>query len=161
MRSLYPTAVPFGVLLILILTYVPMSVSSLPIAIFQNRNSLPANSSHTDDKLVFDVAFALVLFVALAMTYLLIASRMTIDRFFILINRLGLSENFIFLAEVSITFAEEVVDQILYLRIGNILGIVLSLFIDANANDAGRDFTRPMGGLANPISTTARFVPHR
>ena len=57
--SLYHTTFSFLVTLILILTYVPTLVSSLPIAVFQYQNSHASDSSYIDYKLVFDVSFAL------------------------------------------------------------------------------------------------------
>ena len=56
--SRYRATFAFLVLLTLILTYLPMPVSSLPIVTFQDRNSHASNSSYINDQLVFDVSFA-------------------------------------------------------------------------------------------------------
>jgi hypothetical protein len=56
--SLKRTTFIFLVLLALILTYVPMPVSSRPLAILHDRNSHTSNPSYIDDQLVFDVSIA-------------------------------------------------------------------------------------------------------
>ncbi len=59
LSSLYRTTAFFLITLILILTYLPMRVSSFPIVVFQDRSTYIPNSSYLDDKLVFDVSFFL------------------------------------------------------------------------------------------------------
>ena len=106
--SLKRTTFFFMVFLTLILTYVPMPVSSLPIVVFHDRISNASNSSYIDNQLVFDVSFAFgtsrdrtttdkvfdlrltsfpVLFIALAITFIWIAARMTVERFIMCVNR--------------------------------------------------------------------------
>jgi len=135
------------VLLTLILTYLPMPVSSLPIVIFQDRNIHASNSSYVDDKLVFDVSFTFALLIALLITYVWITARMNVDLFISWVNRM---------LAASIALVEQVVDQLSHFRFDTIFRIAASILVDAN--EARRDYTRPMGGLANPTSTTARFI---
>jgi hypothetical protein len=105
--SLKRTTFIFLVLFNLILTYVPMPVSSLPIVVFHDRISHASNSSYIDHQLVFDVSFTFgtsrdratikvfdlkltsfpVLFIALAVTFLWIVARMTVERFILYVNR--------------------------------------------------------------------------
>jgi len=106
LHPLKRTTFVFVVLLTLILTYFPKPVSSLPIAIFYSRISHASNSSYIDYQLVFDLSFAFgtprdrattdivfdltsfpVLLIALAITCIWIAARMTIDRFISSVNR--------------------------------------------------------------------------
>jgi len=150
--SLKRTTFIFLVLLALILTYVPMPVSSRPLAILHDRNSHTSNPSYIDDQLVFDVSIAFVLFIALAITCIWITARMTIDRFISCVNRL---------LTTSVGLVEQVADQLYYLRIGTIFRFATSFLVDAD--DARRDPTpRPMGGLAHPTSTAgARSIPRR
>ncbi len=101
------TAFVFLVTLTVILSYLPMPVSSLPIMAFQDRESYTSSSSYNDDKLVFDVSFGLgtpsqivppqlkrfcltffpVLLVTLSATCAWIACRMTIVLFITWVNR--------------------------------------------------------------------------
>lgn len=114
------------VLLTFILTYLPMHVTSLPIVVFQDRNSHA--SSYIDDQLVFDVSFAFVLFIVLLITFIWITARMTTNRLILLVN---------WLLAISIAFVDRVADQLYYFRIDTIFRIAATFLVDAN--DARRD----------------------
>ncbi|KAI0248243.1 hypothetical protein BJV78DRAFT_1284953 [Lactifluus subvellereus] len=124
--------------LFLILTIVPLPVSSLPIP--------TSSSTRIGGRLIFDIVFALSLFLVLIGSLYWVRSRMTVDRFLG-----GISH----LLATSVALAE----QLHYLSFTTLLSVVARTVLDTSddVNDAP---THRRGGLSNPMSTVSRIRSH-